>query len=167
MKEGRKLNRTITFKISEEEDEFLDEVINRFFKRSGLKISKGTLIRRYCNHAKLMMNCPKYIQSQYNIDGLLDIRVYDVSKITNRKQETLKKKRKGELINDSFKVNKIMKFRLSEEDRHVMEMKKKDIEKMTGINLSMADFIRFCINAERDYMKIQDKGQENHKDKKE
>ncbi|HGJ5866167.1 MAG TPA: hypothetical protein ACHBZ9_17375 [Arsenophonus nasoniae] len=146
------LTRAINFKISAQEDAFLNEVVNELHESSGFKISKANLIRRYCTRAHISMEDPKRFNMIYK-DFPLFYRQYNANKITNLKRENLIKKRNGEDIDDNLKVKKVVRVKFSEEDFKRIEALKKYVEEVKEIKVSMSDFVRFCINSERDYIK--------------
>lgn len=154
------LTRAINFKISKKEDAFLDSAVNTLYKDTGFKISKSCLIRRYCTRAHFSTQNPTVFNMQFVIGIPIVSRTYNVNHLMNLKRENLRKKKNGEVLDDDEKVIINIRLKLSEEDLQRINSSKQYVEELSGVKVSMSDFIRFCINSEEWYLEMMKKERE-------
>lgn len=169
MEGGKKLNKSLTIRLSEKEYAFLDQEIHEIYKRSDFIISKATLIRRYCTRAFICIDGDEGLNTQYKLYGQGVHRAYNFSGVKKLKNESLKKTNRGEHIDEHLQVNKVFKMKISEDDLELIKEKRDYAKSLTGVDMSMGDFIRFCINAEMQYRQlnnnITEESENNHESK--
>ncbi|HGJ5855327.1 MAG TPA: hypothetical protein ACHBZ9_06240 [Arsenophonus nasoniae] len=142
----------LTFKILKKDNDFLEKIIEEFYKENGVKLSKAGVIRKFMIQGFLcFIDDPLFTEELNILKTLLESSFptvrerYDVNKLTNIR------KSKKHYDNESNESLKVIKIRMSDEEKKSIEENLHKVKEVKESNISIGDFIRFCINAEREY----------------
>lgn len=144
-------NRVITFKASKEDDDYLNFLIKRHYVIDKLKLSKSSVIRAIIIKAHMISYGGADEFMFYRLNANM-IKAYEAIPIINmRKAVRSLKDKLDDYPYAHEKVNKMITLRVLQEERDMIDFAVKDLNKIEDTNVSVADYIRHCIRAERYY----------------